>query len=218
MDDGTERVAYEWWRYDEVPLALRQWVETEVLPQYDHFDSAHRRDHARRVIARAMAMGNGQCAAPLCYAAAAMHDLGLSFGRDNHHLESGRIVRSCSRLQEWFTEAEVEMIAQAVEDHRASATNPPRSLLGCIVAEADRDVEPETIVRRTVEYGMSHYPELDIEGHWQRTLQHLDEKYSEHGYIKLWLADSPNAEPLAELRELIMDEARLRKLFLEIIK
>ena len=125
------------------------------------------------------------------------------------------MVRSCDRLRDWFTEAEVELIAQAVEDHRASATNPPRSLLGCIVAEADRDVEPETIVRRTVEYGLSHYPDLDREGHWQRTLQHLDEKYSEHGYIKLWLADSPNAEPLAELRQLIKDDARLRKLFLE---
>ena len=82
-----------------------------------------------------------------------------------------------------------------------------------MVAEADRDVEPETIVRRTVEYGLSHYPELDREGHWRRTLEHLHEKYSEQGYIKLWLNDSPNAAPLAELRALIRDEARLCPLF-----
>ena len=93
----------------------------------------------------------------------------------------------------------------------------PRSMLGCIIAEADRDVEPETIVRRTVEYGLSHYPSLDLEGHWQRTLEHLHEKYAEGGYIKLWLPDSPNAAPLAELRALIRDEARLRAMFNEII-
>ena len=86
-------------------------------------------------------------------------------------------------------------------------------MVGCVVAEADPDVEPETIVRRTVEYGLSHYPTLDREGHWRRTLEHLHEKYSERGYIKLWLDDSPNREPLEELRELIRDERRLREMF-----
>ena len=209
MGDGTPRLAYEWWRWDEVPADLKQWVEAEVLPQYDTFDAAHRRDHARRVIARAMMLERS----PMVYTAAAMHDLGLAYGREQHHTESGRIIRSCSALQRWFTAEDIERIAQAAEDHRASAKEPPHSMLGCIVAEADRDVEPETIVRRTVEYGLSHYPELDIEGHWRRTLDHLHEKYAEGGYIKLWLNNSPNAAPLAELRDLIRDEARLRPLF-----
>lgn len=209
MDDGTPRVAYEWWRWDIVPNDLKQWVERNVLPQYDSFDAAHRRDHARRVIARAMTME----ASALVYIAAAMHDLGLANGRERHHLESGRIIRSCQALHNWFSDNEIEQIAQAAEDHRASATTPPRSMLGCIVAEADRDIEPETIVRRTVEYGISHYPELDCNGHWQRTLQHLEEKYSERGYIKLWLDKSPNAAPLNELRALISDHEHLRPLF-----
>lgn len=209
MANGTPRQAYEWWRWDNVSNDLKHWVESDILPQYDNFDTAHRRDHARRVMARAMMMENSS----LVYVAAAMHDLGLAYGRERHHLESGRIIRSCSALQRWFTSDEIEQIAQAAEDHRASATEPPRSMLGCIVAEADRDVEPETIVRRTVEYGLSHYPELDCNGHWQRTLQHLEEKYSERGYIKLWLDNSPNAAPLSELRALISDKERLRPLF-----
>ncbi len=211
MPDGSPRMAYEWWRWDEVPATLKQYVDDEVLPQYDRFDAAHRRDHARRVMARAMTMASLQ--PKLTYAAAAMHALGLAEGREEHHLASGRIIRECRALRRWFGEEEVELIAQAAEDHRASATAPPRSMLGCVVAEADRDVEPETIVRRTVEYGMSHYPELDREGHWRRTLEHLHEKYAEGGYIKLWLPDSPNAAPLAELRALIADEQRLRPLF-----
>jgi uncharacterized protein len=142
-----------------------------------------------------------------------MHDIGICEGREVHHLASGRIIRADRNLRRWFTEEEIETIAQAAEDHRASATARPRSLLGCIIAEADRDIEPETIVRRTVEYGLSHYPELDREGHWQRTLEHLHEKYAEGGYMKLWMDDSPNAAPLKELRELIKDEPRLRKLF-----
>ncbi len=215
MNDGSPRDAYEWWRYDEVPADLKEYVENELLPKYDAFDSAHRRDHARRVIARAMMMVDGSKEKMMAYTAAAMHDLGLCDGRDVHHLASGRIIRADKNLRRWFTDDEVETIAQAAEDHRASAKVPPRSLLGCIVAEADRDIEPETIVRRTVEYGISHYPELDIDGHWQRTLEHLNEKYAEGGYIKLWLSDSPNAAPLAELRNLINDKPRLRTLFEE---
>lgn len=240
MDDGSPRVAYEWWRWDEVPADLKAFVEQEIIPQYRGFDAAHNEQHVRRVMARAMVEGerlkvkgesldvkeDASASATshlspfsfhLVYVAAAMHDIGIAFGRERHHLESGRMIRACRELRRWFSEAEVEEIAQAAEDHRASAKEPPRSLLGCIVAEADRDVEPETIVRRTVEYGLSHYPELDREGHWQRTLAHLHEKYAEGGYIKLWLPDSPNAAPLAELRALIADESRLRQLFDDII-
>lgn len=209
MNDGSPRVAYEWWRYDEVPYSLKAWVEETVLPQYDAFDAAHQRDHARRVIARAMQLQP----TPMAYAAAAMHDIGLCEGRETHHLVSGRMIRACDELKQWFSAEKIETIAQAAEDHRASAKEPPRLLLGAIVAEADRDVEPETIVRRTVEYSLSHYPHYDREQHWQRCLDHLHEKYAEGGYIKLWMPDSPNAAPLAELRALISDEPRLRQLF-----
>ena len=225
MADGSPRLAYEWWRWDMLPEGLKGWVESAVLPRYEAFDAAHRAGHARRVVARAMAMAatlwpmaGGQPAEAatmhaVVYTAAAMHDLGLACGRERHHLESGRMVRECRELRRWFDDGQIELIAQAAEDHRASATAPPRSQVGCIVAEADRDVEPESIVRRTVEYGLGHYPELDREGHWQRTLQHLHEKYAEGGYLKLWFEPSPNAAPLAELRTLIADEGRLRQLF-----
>ena len=40
-----------------VPESLVRYLEDEVLPQYDHFDPAHQRDHARSVMQRSMAMG-----------------------------------------------------------------------------------------------------------------------------------------------------------------
>lgn len=209
MDDGSPRLAYEWWRWDTVPADLQRYVQRYVLPRYEAFDAAHRRDHALRVMARAMRIEADR----QVYVAAAMHDLGLAYGREGHHLASGRIVRRSQALPRWFSNDEVELIAQAVEDHRASASRPPRSPLGCIIAEADRDVEPERIVRRTVEYSLDHYPALDRRQHWKRTLEHLHEKYAEGGYIRLWMDHSPNAEPLAELRALIADEARLHILF-----
>ena len=196
---------------------LVQYIESEVIPRYAAFDKAHREDHARAVIERALAMGkNYEIKEDLLYTAAACHDLGLAVDRKTHHLESGKIIRADERLRQWFSPEEIETIAQAAEDHRASATTPPRSIYGSLVAEADRMIVPETIIRRTVQFGLSHYPELDKEGHWQRTLEHLHEKYAEGGYLHLLIPGSPNEEPLARLRTIIKDEAGLRILFEQI--
>ena len=202
-----------------IPEELRQYVETEIIPRYAAFDKAHREDHARAVISRALAMGKSyDIDEAMLYAAAAFHDLGLAVCRETHHLESGRIIRSDARLQEWFDSGQIETIAQAAEDHRASAKTAPRSIYGRLVAEADRMIVPETIIRRTVQFGLSHYPELDREGHWQRTVEHLHEKYAEGGYLHLLIPGSPNEEPLARLRAMIADTALLRKMFEEIYK
>ena len=194
--------------------ALVRYIEDEIIPRYAAFDKAHREDHARAVIERALAMGrNYPIDEDMLYTAAACHDLGLAVDRKTHHLESGKIIRADERLREWFTPDQVETIAQAAEDHRASATTPPRSIYGALVAEADRMIVPETIIRRTVQFGLSHYPELDKEGHWERTLEHLHEKYAEGGYLHLLIPGSPNEEPLARLRAIIRDTDRLRVLF-----
>ena len=194
--------------------SLVHYIESEIIPRYAGFDKAHREDHARTVIDRALAMGEAyDIDRDMLYVAAACHDLGLAVDRKTHHLESGRIIRADARLREWFTEEQIETIAQAAEDHRASATAPPRSLYGRLVAEADRLIVPETIIRRTVQFGLSHYPELDKEGHWQRTLEHLHEKYAEGGYLHLLIPGSPNEEPLERLREIIKDERLLREMF-----
>ncbi len=194
--------------------SLVDYIETRIIPQYASFDKAHKEDHARAVIERALEMGKGyEIDTDMLYTAAACHDLGLAVDRKTHHLESGRIIRANQDLSRWFTPEQIETIAQAAEDHRASATTPPRSIYGALVAEADRMIVPETIIRRTVQFGLSHHPDLDKEGHWQRTLEHLHEKYAEGGYLHLLIPGSPNEEPLARLRDIIRDEEQLRGMF-----
>ena len=197
-----------------VPPSLCVYLEGTVIPQYASFDKAHREDHARAVVSRALDLSQYyDVRKDILYAAAACHDIGLAEGREIHHLASGRRIREDRRLREWFTEEEIECIAEAAEDHRASSGQAPRSLYGRIVAEADRLIVPETILRRTLQYGLSHYPELSREGHWERMCAHLQEKYAEGGYLRLWIPESPNARELARLREIIQDRNALRALF-----
>lgn len=194
--------------------SLHKYIYTVIIPKYAGFDKAHREDHALTVIDRALSMGRQyDIDEEMLLTAAACHDLGLAVDRKIHHLESGRIIREDERLREWFTPEQIETIAQAAEGHRASAKTLPRSIYGQLVAEADRLIVPETIIRRTVLYGLSNYPELNKEGHWQRTLEHLQEKYAEGGYLHLLIPGSPNEAPLQQLREIIKDKARLRTIF-----
>ena len=193
---------------------LKLYVEQKILPQYDHFDAAHQRNHAEEVIARSLALAEHyEVNINMVYAIAAYHDAGLCEGRDTHHLVSGRIIREDKNLREWFDEEQIEAMAQAAEDHRASSGHEPRSIYGKIVAEADRLIMPEKVIRRTIQFGLDHHPELDKEGQYQRFREHLLEKYSDTGYLKLWLPESENAPRLEELRRIIRDEKQMRKVF-----
>ncbi len=194
--------------------SLQQYIETEIIPRYATFDKAHQTDHVRTVMEQSLELAKYyDVEEDMVYAVAAYHDTGLAEGRDIHHIASARIIREDSKLMTWFTEEQINIIADAAEDHRASNRNEPRTIYGRIVAEADRIIDGDTIIRRTIQYGLSHYPELDREGHFSRFMEHMAEKYAEGGYLKLWIPESPNALRLAEFRKELKDNALIRKKF-----
>lgn len=195
-------------------LDLVEFVEMQILPQYAAFDKAHNMEHVTRVIRASLDLARKTGAdINMVYVIAAYHDLGLSGPRAIHHLTSGKILLADARLKRWFSAEQLKLMKEAVEDHRASASRAPRSIYGKIVAEADRDIEPETVIRRTIQYGLANYAELDEEGHWQRFMKHMDEKYSANGYIRLWIQGSENEHKLNALRNLIAEPAKMRLVF-----
>ena len=195
-------------------LDLVEFVETNILPRYAEFDKAHNLSHVNSVIRRALELVKTTGAdINMVYAVAAYHDLGLSGPRATHHITGGKILANDARLKRWFSAEQIRIMKEAVEDHRASASHAPRSIYGKIVAEADRDLNPETVIRRTIQFGLSNYPEMDHEHQWLRFKQHMDNKYSSNGYIKLWISPSPNEENLKTLRNLIAQTQKLKEVF-----
>lgn len=204
---------------------LEKYLHEDIVPRYSSFDMAHREDHALTVIGQVMKLldtmpeefmtgerlvRRQDIDRNILLTAAACHDLGLVNGRERHHLDSGEIIRSDGNLRKWFSEEAIETIAQAAEDHRASGKSAPRSIYGMLVAEADRVIEGETIIRRTLQYGLEHYPTLDRPGHIERAIDHLHEKYGRGGYLKLWIPWSDNAVRLSELQDLMEDPEGIR--------
>jgi len=195
-------------------LDLVEFIETQILPQYAQFDKAHNMEHVTRVIRRSLELVRTTGAdINMVYTIAAYHDIGMSGPRAVHHITGGKILAKDARLKRWFSPEQIKVMREAIEDHRASASHVPRSIYGKIVAEADRDIVPETVFRRAVQFGLSNYPELDKEHQWQRFRQHMDEKYSNHGYIRLWIPGSPNEQKLKELRNIIADSQQLKAAF-----
>lgn len=195
-------------------LDLVEFVELNILPRYTEFDKAHNLSHVNSVIRRSLELVRTTGAdINMVYAIAAYHDLGLSGPRAIHHITGAKILANDARLKRWFSAEQIKIMSEAVEDHRASASHAPRSIYGKIVAEADRDLNPETVIRRTIQFGLSNYPELDKERQWQRFREHLDSKYSVHGYIKLWISPSPNEQNLKTLRNIIAQPQELRQVF-----
>ena len=195
-------------------LDLVEFIETQILPRYAEFDRAHNMEHVTRVIRSSMELVKTTGAdVNMAYTIAAYHDLGMIGHRADHHLRGGKILAADARLKKWFSPEQIKIMKEAVEDHRASASRAPRSIYGKIVAEADRDIDTETVVRRTVQFGLCNYPEMDKEGHWRRFKEHMDNKYSKDGYIRLWIPNSPNAKKLNELRNLIAQPDQLREAF-----
>lgn len=193
---------------------LQKYIEEEILPRYQKFDKAHDTRHATTVIEQSLQLATHyNVDRNMVYTIAAFHDTGLCEGREEHHTASAHIVRADTFLKTIFTAEQINTMADAVEDHRASNKQPPRTIYGKIVAEADRLIDGETIVRRTIQYSLAHYPEKNRQEHCERVCHHLHEKYGYEGYLRLWIPESPNAQRLQELRATIADKEKLLALF-----
>lgn len=196
-----------------------EFVERQILPRYNAFGESHGLRHVNRVIKNSLRLADVTGAdIDMVYVIAAYHDLGMEGPRAIHHLTSGKILMADARLKKWFNADQLKVMKEAVEDHRASSSRQPRSIYGKIVAEADRDIDVHEIFLRAIQYGKENDPDKTVEEHWDRFAQHMDEKYSNNGYIKLWIPNSPNEKALKELRNIIEDKKLLRKAFDDIWK
>ena len=195
-------------------MTLHEYIDQTILPRYDAFDRGHQRDHAESVMAESIKLAREHHAdEDMAYTIAAYHDLGLSVDREHHHIHSGEILMADPNLRQWFSGEQLLTMRDAVEDHRASAKRPPRTIYGAIVAEADRQIDRETILRRTLQYGMKQNPAADFEWHFERAYAHMLDKYAEGGYLRLWLNSERNVQGLNRLRAIINDKDHLRDLY-----
>lgn len=82
-------------------------------------------------------------------------------------------------LNSFFSEDQMKIICEAIEDHRASG-GLPRSIYGKIVSDADKEYDFDKIIIRCIEFRL----ELDFDNSFSEVRKHILNKYSTGGYFK----------------------------------
>ncbi len=198
--------------------SLKIHLHDTIIPFYRAFDPAHQMDHVKTVIENSLDIAKDyDVNLDMVYVIACYHDIGMQFGRKDHHITGGHFLYHDAYLRLFFSEEEMIMMKEAIEDHRASKEEEPRSIYGKIIAEADRDISLEIVMLRTVQFGYKHYPDISKEEHIARAYEHILEKYGPQGYLKLWLKTKKNQEGLQEIHAMLRDrkkmEAYLERLY-----
>jgi uncharacterized protein len=190
----------------------------KMIEKYKKFDGAHDDAHARMVIKNSeyiainiMKDEKIEIDMNMVKVIATMHDLGLAYDRETHHIKSGEIVRKSEELRKFFTEEQIELIAKSVEEHRASYKGEYTSIYSKIVSDADRMNDINTMISRTYKWNRKHYPDLNDEEIYNEVIQHLQDKYGEKGYARF---NTKYAEDiLNQSRQIIMNNDEFDKIY-----
>jgi len=189
---------------------LMDYLTHQIIPQYINLDAAHQIDHVEQVIHDALKIAREHNVnLDMVYVIACFHDLGLLVDRKLHHMIGGKMLEDDRMIQSYFDHEEIKIMKEAVEDHRASNEHPPRSIYGKIIAEADRNLDPMTIFKRTIQYGLKHSKDFDKNEQLERAYDHIVEKYGSNGYLKLWLNTEQNSLGLKKIHMLLEDKSHV---------
>ena len=188
---------------------LQEYIEKNIYPEYDKNEKGHSIDHIKYVIKRSFELVNENdldVNLDMVYTIAAYHDIGHHIDSKTHEIVSADIMIKDNNLKQFFTDEERQTIKEAIEDHRASAKEEPRSIYGRIVSSADRNNTVKDCLRRTYTYGKKLNPKATDEELFLRAYDVLVNKFGEGGYAKFYFKDKQYEEFLKELRELLSDK------------
>ena len=188
---------------------LKKYIENTIFPNYKKNDLGHNLDHIRYVIDRSFELvkeNELDVNLDMVYTIAAYHDIGHHIDSKTHEIVSADIMSKDENLKNFFSDEEIKMIKEAIEDHRASAKDEPRSIYGRIVSSADRNNTVEACLRRTYTYGKKLDPNATDEELFLRAYDVLTKKFGEDGYAKFYFRDTIYEAFLKELRELLSNK------------
>ena len=195
--------------YDEiVTKELLEYIENNVFPVYKLNGKSHDLKHIKYVLSRAYEISKpykSELNYDMLYTAVSFHDIGDHVDREHHEIVSANWMYNDKNLKKFFSQEQLHIIKEAIEDHRASKEKEPRNIYGKILASADKNIDIDTYFERAYEYGLEHYKNLNTEQQLQRIYEHTIKKFGKNGYAvkKYYVEDDKYFKYLNELQKLI---------------
>ncbi|MCL2847038.1 MAG: HD domain-containing protein [Firmicutes bacterium] len=177
-----------------VSKKVMDFVATQVLSVYDA-KIKYKRAHIDFVLRRSLQFA-AQCNGvnvDMVYVIAAYHDIGEIDNRETHHIVGANMLRANEWLPTFFTPDQIETMAAAVEDHRASSKSAPRTIYGRIVRCADTVTSIDDFLQLSYGFRLHYGCDMSIEKTIDDAYDHLVKKFGRNGYtwIKPVYFDDP---------------------------
>ena len=199
---------------------LLRYIENNILPDYKKNDFGHNLDHINQVINRSLKFATiaDNINYDMVYVIAAYHDLGHYIDAKKHEEISAQILLNDHELKKYFTEEEIIIMSEAIEDHRASLEYEPRSIYGKIISSADRGTDLEVALKRTYEYRKKHGLNMSLRQIIDDSYEHLLNKFGKLGYAceKIYFDDVEYENYLVEFNKLLQNRIEFEKKFIQI--
>lgn len=209
---------YDFYTKDVNP-ELKKYIENKVFPEYEKNDQGHGILHIREVIRRGFALNSTLKLGldeNMIYAITACHDLGKYIDHENHNLIAAKIFIENEDMKRFFTDEQRQIIKEAIEDHRSSLEDTPRSIYGKLVSSADRNTRIEIVFIRSFFVGKWRTPDENIEDFLDFTFKRLTKRYGKEKPENMFLEDETYKTFLQDMRNLLKDEIKFKNRYCEV--
>ena len=183
-----------------------EFLVDDILPIYNgiEFDKGHNLTHILDVINRTSLFileKDYNIDINVAIAAAALHDIGIIKGRKNHAKYSGEIIRQID-FKNHFTKQQIEIIAQAAEQHSTSLKQKPYTIYGQLVCDADKDSDINIYIMRSIEFAKQYNPQFTQQEIIDDVFNDLCRRFGVNGKVEFYLNINTTLKYVDEARKL----------------
>ena len=196
----------------EINKELKKYIALNVFEQYDINNmGGHGLDHIKTVIERCFEIIKAfdlDVDIDMIYTIAAFHDIGYRQDPDRHEEVSSEMFRKDQNMRKFFNDEQIEIIAEAIVDHRASLEYEARSIYGKIVSSADRETSVRNMLERSILYQADKHSSENpsVSQVIDYSYKKLSSKYGKGGYAKMYYPDKKYLDFLSNMQSLIEDK------------
>ena len=203
----------------KVNSELKKYIADNIFPQYCKNDKGHGLLHILEVIRRSFALNqnlNLGLDKNMIYAIASFHDLGKYINSDIHEKIAADTFIKDENMKRFFNDKQRTTIKEAIEDHRSSKKDYPRTKYGELISSADRNTRIEIVFIRSFFVAHERMPDMNIEEYLDFTFKRLSKRYGEEEPENMFLEDDDYRSFLRDMRELLKHEEEFKNRYCEV--
>lgn len=198
---------------------LKHYIEKNIFPEYKKNDGGHNIAHILEVIRRSFALNDTfklKLNDNIIYTISSCHDWGKYIDHTKHHLIAAQNFMNDNIMKSFFTDDERQIIKEAIEDHRSSREEEPRSIYGKLISSADRNTRIEIVFIGSFFVAKERMPEKNIEEYLDYTIERLSKKYAEENPENMFFEDETYKVFIHDMRELLKKEEEFKDMYCEV--